>query len=52
MAGMVLETNIVSILHAVNDQNKLYKKSLTMTQDKLASSAEQERAKMRAKAGR
>ena len=28
MAGMVLETNIVSILHAVNDQNKLYKKSL------------------------
>lgn len=31
MGGMVLETNIVSLLQAVNDQNKLYKKSLAST---------------------
>ena len=28
MAGMVLETNIIHILQAVNDQNKLHAKSV------------------------
>ena len=37
MAGMVLETNIIHILQAVNDQNKLHAKSvkvLTTNQNK------------------
>ena len=35
MAGMVLETNIVSILQGVNDQNKLHKKSLSKLNEAL-----------------
>ena len=31
MAGMVLETNILHILQAINDQNKLYTKSQKIT---------------------
>merc|ERR1711939_1072225 len=41
MAGMVLETNIINILQAINDQNKLYSRSqkvaLTQTPAKGAS---------------
>ncbi|KAH8053406.1 hypothetical protein JL722_9634 [Aureococcus anophagefferens] len=35
MAGMVLETNIVSILQGVNDQNKLHQKSLSKLNEAL-----------------
>mmetsp|Transcript_13315 Transcript_13315/g.53408 ORF Transcript_13315/g.53408 Transcript_13315/m.53408 type:complete len:182 (-) Transcript_13315:231-776(-) len=35
MAGMVLETNIVSILQCVNDQNKLHHKSLSKLNEAL-----------------
>ena len=35
MGGMVLETNIVSILQCVNDQNKLHQKSLSKLNDAL-----------------
>ena len=31
MAGMVLETNIINILQAINDQNKLYSRSQKIT---------------------
>ncbi|KAJ8601023.1 hypothetical protein CTAYLR_007969 [Chrysophaeum taylorii] len=35
MAGMVLETNIVSILQSVNDQNKLHQRSLSKLNEAL-----------------
>mmetsp|Transcript_904 Transcript_904/g.2556 ORF Transcript_904/g.2556 Transcript_904/m.2556 type:complete len:178 (-) Transcript_904:97-630(-) len=35
MGGMVLETNIVSILQCVNDQNKLHQKSLSKLNEAL-----------------
>ncbi len=42
-AGMVLETNVVQILQAVNEQEKLHKKSEAVTLDvvsKLGSAAD------------
>ena len=36
MGGMVLETNIVSILQCVNDQNKLHQKSLSKLNEALS----------------